>query len=126
MKTWGVNCAVSWCVCLAKIESQYCAVHTARGKQFRPTDGAVSVECADCEGSGECEDCDGEGAHSCEHAGCYDEHQCPTCEGSGKCQECADERADHPEGFDARYLTFAFDPGWVPPAPPFDRPWELG
>lgn len=35
-KTFGVHCAVTWCVCLAKKKSLYCAVHDARGTSYKP------------------------------------------------------------------------------------------
>lgn len=118
LKTWGVECAVRWCVCLAKPESQYCAVHAVRGKDYGPLsrEGVASVACEECDGTGDCQDCDGEGNHICEHRNCYDEHDCRTCEGTGKCQDCGEAKAsDDADTFDARYIAFAFDAGWVPP-----------
>lgn len=126
-KQFGVECAVSWCVCLTKPESQYCAVHAKRGKDYRTMeapDGDASIECDACDGTGECADCDGDGTHECGHTGCMDEHDCGCCDGSGDCQECTmGSYSAKQTAWEAEYLAFAFDPGWVPPVL-ISYPWE--
>lgn len=123
-KTWGVECAVKWCVCLTKAERQYCAVHAKRGKDYHvgSSSSAATLECDECDGTGECPDCDGEGTHQCGHDNCNDEHDCGSCDATGECSYCADSPGE-PESFDARYIAFAFDAGWVPPVP-YESPWE--
>ena len=124
MKTWGVNCAVKWCVCLVNPESQYCAVHAKRGSGFRVEDAPKKPEqCTDCYGSGDCSDCDGEGDHYCERGNCNDRHECGTCDGTGACQSCKRAKAKKPT-YDQRYVEFAFDAGWVPPVI-VTYPWDV-
>jgi hypothetical protein len=120
-------CAVKWCVCLAKKKGQFCAVHATKGEKFHvgASESGVTVECDECDGTGDCPDCDGEGTHQCEHRNCYDEHECHSCEGTGDCAECSEGRDSKNDelSFEARYLSFAFDPGWVPPVL-IDYPWD--
>lgn len=89
-------CAVTWCCCLTTPESQYCAVHGARGKDFRLAELApgqsrhdeVAPNCVACGGEGTCDTCHGDGTHRCHASGCYDEHECGACDGTGDCDEC--------------------------------------
>lgn len=127
-KQFGVHCAVTWCVCLAKKKSQYCAVHAARGKDYQTTVAgtttAPDLDCDGCDGTGDCADCDGDGTHLCGRGNCHDEHDCGTCEGTGQCPACHRAvKGSDDSSFDARYLAFAFDPGWVPPVL-ITYPWE--
>lgn len=124
-KTWGVHCAVAWCVCLATVENPYCAVHAVKGRTYRPGDGPVPGECDACGGTQECQDCDGTGFHECDHRNCWHEHECPTCDGTGDCHTCVATTRREVASFEARYLAFAFDPGWVPPVL-ITHPWEEG
>lgn len=131
MKVWGVQCAVKWCVCLTKPESQYCAVHATRGKDYKPSelkDGSgATAECDDCDGTGECADCYGQGTHECGHENCRDEHDCGACEGTGECQSCQEPKQHRGDlgTFDQRYVAFAFDMGCAPLPPAFRCPWDV-
>jgi hypothetical protein len=129
-KAVGVACAVKWCVCLARTDSQHCAVHQGneRIRTELPSGDRPLVdeldECEECNGTGECQDCDGDGHHECEHSNCFHEHECPTCDGTGDCQDCDGGKAKHEEPADewaVRYLVWVNDPGWQPWQRP--EPW---